>query len=52
VIGAFLAGAPGARELALEAAAQRCPPLRRCPQGWQLLPGAGGDGFYYACLTH
>jgi len=51
VIGAFLAAAPGARELELAAAAQLCPPLRRCARGWQLLPGAGGDGFYYACLT-
>jgi 16S rRNA (cytosine967-C5)-methyltransferase len=51
VIGAFLAGEPRARELELEGAAARCPPLRRCPRGWQLLPGAGGDGFYYACLT-
>jgi 16S rRNA (cytosine967-C5)-methyltransferase len=50
VIGAFLAGEPGAREAELEAAASLCPPLRRCAHGWQLLPGAGGDGFYYACL--
>jgi 16S rRNA (cytosine967-C5)-methyltransferase len=50
VIGTFLAGEPGAREGQLESAAQLCPPLRRRPQGWQLLPGAGGDGFYYACL--
>ncbi len=51
VIGAFLAATPGARELELAAAAQLGPPLQRCARGWQLLPGAGGDGFYYACLT-
>jgi 16S rRNA (cytosine967-C5)-methyltransferase len=51
VIEAFLAGQPGASEKALPGAQGRCPPLRRCRYGWQLLPGAGGDGFYYACLT-
>ncbi len=25
-------------------------PLHPCGPGWQLLPGAAGDGFYYACL--
>lgn len=25
-------------------------PLHDCSPGWQLLPGAAGDGFYYACL--
>ena len=51
VIGAFLTARPGAWELELAVAAKLGPPLRRCPQGWQWLPGAGGDGFYYACLT-
>jgi 16S rRNA (cytosine967-C5)-methyltransferase len=51
VVGAFLAGQAGAVERELPAAAARCPPLRRSGQGWQLLPGAGGDGFYYACLN-
>ena len=27
------------------------PPHGAVSYGWQLLPGAGGDGFYYACLT-
>jgi len=25
-------------------------PLHACEPGWQRLPGAAGDGFYYACL--
>jgi 16S rRNA (cytosine967-C5)-methyltransferase len=50
-VAAFLAGQPGAGERALPGAEARSPPLRRCPIGWQLLPGAGGDGFYYACLS-
>jgi len=49
---AALAGAQaGVAERPLPAAQTRSPPLRRCPQGWQMLPGAGGDGFYYACLS-
>ncbi len=52
VIAAFLAGPQGAVERALPGAEARSPPLRRCAFGWQLLPGAGGDGFYYACLSH
>jgi 16S rRNA (cytosine967-C5)-methyltransferase len=53
VIGQFLAEEPGARALDLPLAGQYCPPLRPCAVGWQMLPGerAGGDGFYYACLT-
>ena len=51
VVSAFLAGQPGAREQPLPAAAALAPPLRCCRHGWQMLPGAGGDGFYYACLT-
>ncbi len=51
VVAAFLAGPEGAVERALPGAEARSPPLRRCPYGWQLLPGAGGDGFYYACLS-
>jgi 16S rRNA (cytosine967-C5)-methyltransferase len=51
VIAAFLAGQEGVVERALPGAEARSPPLRRCPYGWQLLPGAGGDGFYYACLS-
>jgi 16S rRNA (cytosine967-C5)-methyltransferase len=51
VVAAFLAGPEGAVECGLPGAEARCPPLRRCPYGWQLLPGAGGDGFYYACLS-
>ena len=51
VVCAFLAAQPDAIERCLPAAEARCPPLRACPGGWQLLPGAGGDGFYYACLN-
>ena len=51
LIAAFLAAQRDAAELPLAAAAARCPPLQRATHGWQLLPGAGGDGFYYACLT-
>jgi len=52
VVAAFVAGQPGVIERGLPGAKARCPPLWRCPYGWQLLPGAGGDGFYYACLSH
>jgi 16S rRNA (cytosine967-C5)-methyltransferase len=51
VVAAFLEGRQGAAERPLGMAEARCPPLRRCRYGWQLLPGAGGDGFYYACLS-
>jgi 16S rRNA (cytosine967-C5)-methyltransferase len=51
VVAAFVASQPGAIERSLSGAEARCPPLRRCAYGWQLLPGAGGDGFYYACLS-
>ncbi|HEV7432818.1 MAG TPA: 16S rRNA (cytosine(967)-C(5))-methyltransferase RsmB, partial [Steroidobacteraceae bacterium] len=50
VVAAFVAGQPGVTERKLPGAEARAPLLRRCPYGWQLLPGAGGDGFYYACL--
>lgn len=51
VVAAFVAGQPQVMERGLPGAEARCPPLRRCAYGWQLLPGAGGDGFYYACLS-
>ena len=51
VVGAWLARTDGAHERPLAAAAERWPALRRCAHGAQILPGAGGDGFYYACLT-
>lgn len=51
VIGAFLAAEPAARELELVLPAGLVPPLHDGRPGWQRLPGAGGDGFYYACLT-
>jgi len=53
VIDRFLAAEGGASPRPLEAAGERCPPLRPAGAGWQMLAGesAGGDGFYYACLT-
>lgn len=51
VVAALLAGQPGVRELPLPAAVTGGLGLRPCRPGWQRLPGAGGDGFYYACLT-
>jgi 16S rRNA (cytosine967-C5)-methyltransferase len=51
VVGEILTGQPGIRELPLPALAADVPALRPCRPGWQLLPGAGADGFYYACLT-
>jgi 16S rRNA (cytosine967-C5)-methyltransferase len=51
VVAAFLAGQPQAAEQPLPGAQRRSPPLRPCRHGWQMLPGAGGDGFYYACLS-
>lgn len=52
VVAEFLASEPTAREHTPAMLAQLAF-LRRCAVGWQLLPGgeAGGDGFYYACLT-
>ena len=50
VVAALVAGQAGVGERALPGAEARSPPLRRCRYGWQILPGAGGDGFYYACL--
>ncbi len=53
VVAALLAAEPAAAALPLDA--QLLPPsaLRSCGAGVQLLPGgeAGGDAFYYACLT-
>jgi len=53
VIEAFLAGEPGASLAQPPPAANCSPPLRSTSTGWQILPlaRAGGDGFYYACLT-
>ena len=51
VVAALVAGQAGVGERALPGAQARSPPLRRCRYGWQMLPGAGGDGFYYACLS-
>jgi len=51
VIGAFLAAEPTARALELALPAGLVPPLRNGRPGGQRLPGAGGDGFYYACLA-
>jgi 16S rRNA (cytosine967-C5)-methyltransferase len=51
LIAAFMESQPGAIERDLPGAERRSPPLQRCRYGWQLLPGAGGDGFYYACLS-
>jgi 16S rRNA (cytosine967-C5)-methyltransferase len=50
VAGALLAVQPGMRESPPSAAVAACLELHPCRPGWQLLPGAGGDGFYYACL--
>ena len=52
VVAAWLAEQAGVGEQVLPGAQERCPPLRRCRYGWQMLPGAAGDGFYYACLSH
>jgi 16S rRNA (cytosine967-C5)-methyltransferase len=52
VAAALAAEQAGVVERVLAGAQSRSPPLRRCPYGWQMLPGAGGDGFYYACLSH
>jgi 16S rRNA (cytosine967-C5)-methyltransferase len=49
VVSAFLAATPGARALPVPEPLARLP-LHSCRPGWQLLPGAAGDGFYYACL--
>jgi 16S rRNA (cytosine967-C5)-methyltransferase len=49
VVSAFLAATGGARELPVPEPLSRLP-LHSCRPGWQLLPGAAGDGFYYACL--
>ncbi|MDE2250202.1 MAG: 16S rRNA (cytosine(967)-C(5))-methyltransferase, partial [Gammaproteobacteria bacterium] len=49
VLGAFMAATPGARLLPVPEPLTRLP-LHDCRPGWQLLPGAVGDGFYYACL--
>lgn len=53
VIAAFLAGTADAAVHRPAALPSALASLRECPVGWQMLPGgeAGGDGFYYACLT-
>jgi len=50
LVAEFIAQNLGVAEAALPAAVRSHPGLRRMAPGWQLLPGAGGDGFYYACL--
>ena len=52
VVAAFLAATPAAA-VQTPAGLPGPPGLRECRIGWQMLPGgdAGGDGFYYACLT-
>ncbi len=49
VVSAFLAATPAAGVLPVPEP-WRDLPLHSCEPGWQLLPGAAGDGFYYACL--
>ncbi len=50
VISQFIAQKRGVALAPLPVAGLNHPALKACIQGWQLLPGAGGDGFYYACL--
>jgi 16S rRNA (cytosine967-C5)-methyltransferase len=52
VIARFLADEPTAHEAPVAEEFAHLP-WRRSSPGWQMLPGgtAGGDGFYYACLT-
>jgi 16S rRNA (cytosine967-C5)-methyltransferase len=49
VIRAFQAEAPGAVVAPIPEPLAVLP-LHECSPGWQWLPGAAGDGFYYACL--
>lgn len=49
VIRAFQAEAPGAVVAPIPEPLAVLP-LHECSPGWQRLPGAAGDGFYYACL--
>jgi 16S rRNA (cytosine967-C5)-methyltransferase len=49
VVSAFLAATPAASVLPIPEPLRQLP-LHPCEPGWQLLPGAAGDGFYYACL--
>jgi 16S rRNA (cytosine967-C5)-methyltransferase len=51
VIDRFVAEQPGVAEAPLPRAGRAHAALRPCGHGWQLLPGAWGDGFYYACLV-
>jgi len=53
VVTRFLAAESSARPERPPQAANCSPPLRSMELGWQILPQekAGGDGFYYACLT-
>ena len=50
VVAAMLAATAGARELPPPHSLSQ-PSLRPGHPGWQRLPGAAGDGFYYACLA-
>jgi 16S rRNA (cytosine967-C5)-methyltransferase len=49
VVRAFLAATPEATVAPVPEPLAGLP-LHPCGPGWQLLPGAAGDGFYYACL--
>ena len=49
VVRAFLAATSGASVAPVPEPLAGLP-LHPCGPGWQLLPGAAGDGFYYACL--
>jgi 16S rRNA (cytosine967-C5)-methyltransferase len=51
VIGDFIAENPGVAAAPLPPAVHRHPSLRATRPGWQRLPNAAGDGFYYACLV-
>ncbi len=50
VVAGLLTAQPDARELPPPGGVPDAT-LRPCFPGWQRLPGAAGDGFYYACLT-
>lgn len=50
VIDEFIAANPGVAVGPLPDAVRDHPSLKASGAGWQRLTGAGGDGFYYACL--
>ena len=50
VVSDFIAANPGVAAGAVPAAVRQHPSLRDIRPGWQWLPDAAGDGFYYACL--